>query len=288
MIRRLRGLAPLRHRGFRLLTSGQLTSNVGDMIYAVALPWYVLADHGGVLLLGTVLAAYGIPRTVFIAIGGHASDRWRPWNVMMAADAIRAIVVVALAIAAASGRPNALVLLPIAIVLGVGEGLFLPGSFAVIPALLPDEDLQAGNAIASSGTQLATFVGPAIGGVLVAFLGSSLAFGLDAASFVVSALTLAGVSSERRVVKAASVTPEASLPVTVGGEAGLLEVAAEGGRESDIRQPTLRQLVLSERVLQVILLITLVANLGSGGESEVALPAWRTVRSTLAPAALAP
>src|ERR1700722_5992598 len=54
-----RALAPLRHQGFRLLTIGQVTSNVGDACYAVALPWYVLAAHGGVLLLGTALAAYG-------------------------------------------------------------------------------------------------------------------------------------------------------------------------------------------------------------------------------------
>jgi hypothetical protein len=56
----------------------------------VALPWYVLANHGGPLLLGTVLAAYGIPRTALLAVGGHASDRWRPWTVMMSSDVVRA------------------------------------------------------------------------------------------------------------------------------------------------------------------------------------------------------
>ena len=70
--------------------AGQLTSNVGDAFYAVALPWYVLATHGGPLLLGTVLAAYGIPRTALLLVGGHLSDRWRPWTVMMATDAVRA------------------------------------------------------------------------------------------------------------------------------------------------------------------------------------------------------
>jgi hypothetical protein len=43
-------LAPLRHRRFRLLTIGQVSSNVGDACYAVALPWYVLATHGGAIL----------------------------------------------------------------------------------------------------------------------------------------------------------------------------------------------------------------------------------------------
>lgn len=102
-IRSPRALAPLRHRRFRLLTIGQVTSNVGDACYAVALPWYVLAAHGGVLLLGTVLAAYGIPRTALIAVGGYASDRWRPQTVMMATDTARALALAALAAAAWAG-----------------------------------------------------------------------------------------------------------------------------------------------------------------------------------------
>ena len=204
-----RSLAPLRHRGFRLLVGGQLASNAGDAFYAVALPWYVLAEHGGPLLLGTVLAAYGIPRTVLLAVGGHASDRWRPWTVMMTSDTVRAFAAAALAVAAASGPARAVVLVPIAAVLGAGEGLFLPGSFAIVPALLPDEELQAGNALASSVTQLATLAGPAVGGVLVAVLGPAPAFAVDAASFVVSAATLAGVRHAARAPVAAAVTPAA-------------------------------------------------------------------------------
>ncbi|MHB1511421.1 MAG: MFS transporter [Acidimicrobiales bacterium] len=247
-----RTFGPLRHRGFRLLAGGQLASNFGDAFYAVALPWYVLADHGGVLLLGTVLAAYGIPRTLLLAVGGHASDRWRPWTVMMVADALRAVADAALAVAAISGPANPYLVVPIAAVLGAGEGLFLPGSFAIVPSLLPDEDLQAGNALTAGSTQIATLVGPAAGGVVVAVLGASLAFALDAASFVVSAVTLAGVRLVQR-------------PVGTPIPSELEATVAEG--------PTLRQLLASERVLQGFLLVVVAANLGSGGVSEVALPA---------------
>ena len=86
-----------------------------------------------------------------------------------------------------------MVLVPIAVVLGSGAGLFMPGSFAIVPALLAGDDLQAGNALVSGGTQLATLIGPAIGGALVALVGPASAFAADAASFVVSALTLAGL-----------------------------------------------------------------------------------------------
>jgi predicted MFS family arabinose efflux permease len=243
------------------------------MVYAVALPWYVLASHGGVLLLGLVLAAYGVPRTVLIPVGGHLSDRWRPWTVMLAADGVRAVVVIVLAIVVASGRPNAFALVPIAVVLGAGEGMFLPGSFSIIPSLLGEEDLQAGNALASSGTQLATLIGPAVGGVLVALLGPSPAFGLDGVSFVVSALTLAAVRAEMLPRHVAGTVMRGPAPVLLGENSGASDVTRETTPGSDWHRPTMRRLVSSERVLQIILLINIAANLGAGAESEVALPA---------------
>jgi len=278
-----RSLAPLRHRGFRRLVTGQLASNVGDAFYAVALPWYVLAEHGGALLLGTVLAAYGVPRTVLLAFGGHASDRWRPWTVMMTSDSVRAVAVGALAVVAASGPARAVVLIPIAAVLGAGEGMFLPGSFAVVPELLPDEELQSGNALASAATQLATLAGPAVGGVLVA------------------ALTLAGVRSAQRAAAVTETRP-ADVHVIAGGAkqgpvqsavelagdgkapaGGLRESGTPGGSGAGARDgavavggtstPTVWKLLRSERILQISLLVTVAANLGSAGADEVALPA---------------
>ncbi len=255
-----RGLAPLRHREFRLLTVGQLASTLGDGFYAVALPWYVLATHGGTLLLGSVLAAYGIPRVVLLAVGGHASDRWHPWTVMMVADGVRALGVAVLAAVAFSGPARAATLLPIAVVIGAGGGLFLPGSMSIIPSLLPDADLAAGNAMSEGGTQLAALIGPAIGGGLVAVIGPAGAFALDGVSFLVSAATLAGVRAGKRLPPDRTRVDQA--------QPGAGEAAAGGHRP-----PSLRHLIRSERVLQVILVITLAANLGSGGAGEVALPA---------------
>lgn len=281
MIRAPRNFAPLRHRGFRLLAGGQLASNVGDAFYMVALPWYVLANHGGALLLGTVLAAYGIPRTALLAVGGQASDRWGPWTVMMVSDGVRVLAAVGLAVAAATGPARADILIPIAVVLGAGEGMFMPGSFAIIPALLPDEDLQAGNALVSAGTQLATLVGPALGGAMVALIGPSPAFGLDAASFAVSALTLAGVRAAKRTAvtntaatntAAANAGAAATEPVDQPVLALVPSPAQDTSPVAGARATTVAGLLRSERVIQIGLLVTIVANLGSGGIDGVALP----------------
>lgn len=252
-IRLPRALTPLRHRDFRLLFIGQVTSNVGDACYAVALPWYVLATHGGAVLLGTVLAAYGIPRTALIAFGGYASDRWRPQTVMLLTDVTRALVIGALALAAALGPARAEVLVPLAIVIGAGEGLFLPGSFSIVPSLLTGDDLGPGNALASSGTQLATLIGPAVGGALVAIAGPSFAFALDAATFAVSALTLCAMRAPG---------PATTEPGT-----------ADGTADTAAPAPTLRTLFRTQRILYIILLVNIAANLGSGGLDGVALPA---------------
>ena len=243
---------------FRLLAAGQLASGLGDALYAVALPWYVLRSQRGAVLLGIVLAAYGTARAAALLGGGWAADRWRPWPVMLAADSVRAVVVALLAVVAATGRPVAWNLVPIGVVAGAGEGLFLPGSSAVVPSLLPDEALEAGNAVLSGSGQLTGLLGPAIGGVVVAVIGPAAAFGVDAATFVVSALALAGVLAASRVARSAPMAaPAPAAPAP-----------AEGGEA-----PGLWRLFRGQRLLQLFFLIPLMANLGAGAAFDIALPA---------------
>lgn len=276
-MRSARALAPLRHRAFRLLAFGQLTSNVGDLFYTVALPWYVLSHHGGALLLGAVLACYGVARTVALLVGGSLSDRLRPWTVMLGADVGRTLVTAALVVVVATRPPSLAVLAPIAVLLGLGGGLFMPGSIAIIPALLPDEDLQAGNALSSGWAQLAMLVGPALGGVVVAAVGPAPAFAVDGATYVVSALTLLGVRVLGPVAPPGPGADRSGAAPVVGDERSSVAadspVTVENPVTAPHDEPTLWQVIRAERVLRLIFAITLVANLSSGGESEVALPA---------------
>jgi MFS family permease len=248
-----RAFGPLRDVAFRRLLAGQLTSGIGDAFYTVALPWYVLATHGGALLLGTVLAIYGTSRTVVLAVGGHASDRWRPWTVMLGADLVRAVALVGFAVAAATAKPSLVLLAPIAVVLGVGAGLFIPASGAIVPTLLTDEQLQAGNALSAGGQQLSGLLGPAIGGPVVALLGSSTAFSVDAVTFIVSVLSLIGVL---RALRARSLDASAADEVEeTGTPQGLVSLVRE------------------RPVLLTVFMTLVVANLVLGGLFEVGLAA---------------
>ena len=264
-------LPALRSRPFRLLASGQLISNLGDGLYAVALPWYVLSHHGGAVLLATVLAAYGIPRTCLILVGGHLSDRFSPWVVMMTADIGRLALAGGLAALAATRQPDLATLAPIAFGLGAGEGLFLPASYAIMPRLVADDELQSGNALLSASTQLAVFAGPAVGGAVVATLSAAAGFGLDALSFGISALTLwrlgAVVVARRAAQAQAQASAAAAGPTDApAGEANAAN--ADGGASTR----AFLTFVKTEPLVRLIIAIDIAANLGSAGTSEVALP----------------
>src|SRR5215468_4964605 len=208
---------PLAVRDFRLLSLGQLASAVGDFCYAVALPWLILSTHGGTILLGTVLACYGVPRTVLIPVGGILADKLSPRKVMLAADSVRCVLVLVFAVFAARGLVSIPYLGPVAAVIGAGEGLFLPASAAIMPSLLPADSLQAGNGLSAAMIQVGSLVGPVLGGILVTWAGPAPAFGVDAASFAISAAALALMRGRREPA-----TTAAALDLADGG-------AAEGG-----------------------------------------------------------
>jgi len=238
---------PLGVRDFRLLCGGQLASTIGDYCYAVALPWLVLSEHGGAILLGTVLACYGVPRTALIPAGGVLADRLGPRTLMLMADAARCVLVAVLAVLAARHVASLAALGPTAALIGAGEGLFIPASYAIMPSLLDGEQLAAGNALSTAAVQAGSLLGPVAGGALVAATrASTVAFVVDAASFGISALTLWLIRRS---------------PVS-GTETG--EAAPAGGVLALLRR---------SRVLQVLLVVVIAANLAGGGMGEVALPA---------------
>ncbi|MFI8100509.1 MFS transporter [Streptomyces sp. NPDC086023] len=252
---------PMAARGFRLLLAGQLSSTVGDYCYAVALPWLILSGDGGPVLLGTVLACYGIPRVVTIPLGGVIADRFGGRPVMLVADVVRAVAVGVLAVMAATGTPTLAQLAPIAVVLGASSGIFIPASYTLLPALLTKEDLGRGNALSTMVNQVGGLLGPTAGGALVAAFGAGPALAVDATSFAVSAVVLA------RIRTRADAAPEPS-GTSDGETAG--EDDAPGA--SSTRGPSFGELLRHGRLLHVILVVALVCNLAFNGTIEVALP----------------
>lgn len=270
---RSRGLraGPLRLRDFRLLIAGQMVSTVGDMFYAVALPWFVLSSGGTPRDLGIVLAAYGIPRAASVLLGGALSDRVQPRRMMLLADIARALLMGVLAAIVLLNMHTLWILCAIAAPLGAFEGIFLPASSAMLPSILEDNDLQAGNAINMATVQVSVLAGPSVGGAIVASVRSGVAFAIDAATFVVSALALAGMRGKRA---AAQVVGNSATSAEAGAEAIPAETSADDAVQASTEQEpkTFWALLRTSRLLQTGLAVSVVGNLAFGGLIEVALP----------------
>ncbi len=191
--KRIGPLTPLLRQSFSRLFVGQLMSSLGDQVFAVALPWTVLAATGDPIQVGLVLAAEAIPRVALLPIGGALADRITPRAVMVVADLGRAVVVAALAVTLLFGLPSLWIIALLAGLQGVGSGLFLPGSQAIVPRTVEDEEVSAANGLMQLILWLTLIVGPVLGGAAIA-IQPALAFLLDAATFVISAITLLGVS----------------------------------------------------------------------------------------------
>jgi predicted MFS family arabinose efflux permease len=257
-------LAPLRVRNFRLLFSGQMLSTIGDMFYAVALPWLMLSSGRSPQELGIVLAAYGVTRVATVLLGGLLSDRLGPRWVMLLSDVMRAILLGLLVVLVASGQTAVLPLAAVSAPLGAFTGLFLPAYYTILPAVLSEEDLPAGNALNTSSYQFAVLVGSAIAGVVVSSLKPVAALAVDAVSFAISSLSLFALRGlhARRGRKPAQV--DAELPESRAqavGEASRFDAST-----------TFWQLLRQWRLLHVGLVIIVTINLTTWGLFEIALP----------------
>ncbi|HTT28643.1 MAG TPA: MFS transporter [Solirubrobacteraceae bacterium] len=192
---RVRLLAPLAHRDYRLLAAGMSVSLLGDGLFLVALAWQVYTLSDAPTALAAVGIAMTIPTITCLLIGGAVSDRFDRRAVMLIADAVRAVALATLAALAITGALKIPELLVIAVVYGAATAFFNPASDALVPQLLPADVLAQANSLDQLiRPMMLRLSGPALGGLAVSAIGAGWTFGLDAASFAVSVLALAAMS----------------------------------------------------------------------------------------------
>ena len=182
-------------RDFRLLFAGATISLLGDQFALIATPWLTLQLTGDPLALGVVLALEGFPRALFMLLGGAVTDRLSPRMVMLVSDFIRLALTGLMALAIFTGSVQMWMVYVFALGFGLVAGFAVPAGNSIVPMLVAEDDLQAGNSIIMGSSQLIQFVGPTIAGILIgnystSSLGIGLAFTFDALSFIVSAVCL--------------------------------------------------------------------------------------------------
>ncbi|MGB0385483.1 MAG: MFS transporter [Ardenticatenaceae bacterium] len=172
-------LSLLKERNFCLLWAGEGISLLGDQFYLIALPWLVLQLTGDAFAMGSVLAVASIPRAFFILLGGVLTDRFSPRLVMLTSNLFRMALVALLTLFVLTGMIKLWMLYIFAFIFGLADAFFYPASAAIVPQLVKDEQLQAGNALIHGTAQLSVFAGPVLAGVLIGLLsGESTQIGM--------------------------------------------------------------------------------------------------------------
>jgi MFS family permease len=180
----------LKHRSFALLWAGQTLSRVGDFVYEIALAWWVLEKTGSAETMALVLVFSITPSILFLLLGGVAVDRLPRIALMLFSDIGRALTALIVAVLAFSGQLQVWHVFAASLFFGFVMAFFQPAYAAVVPQIVPQDDLPSANALTSISANLGRVAGPALGAAIVGWFGSSTAFAINGVSFVISAILL--------------------------------------------------------------------------------------------------
>jgi MFS family permease len=180
-----------RNRNFRRLWLAQVISETGDWFYMVALYAMLLEFTGKASVLGLAFALQVLPQALTGPVAGVINDRVSRKQVMIASDVARCLIIALILLV----RSPAMVWMvyPLLAAETVMWGLFEPARNAVIPNIVEKEEVLAANTLSSTTWSMNLFLGSALGGAAVVWLGRDAVYALDAGSFLVSAALIAGM-----------------------------------------------------------------------------------------------
>lgn len=182
--------ALMRYRDFRRMWAAQAISSLGDWAYSLAVVTSLATRQGAEHILAVILIAEVAPAAVAGVLGGPLVDRLPRRALMVGSDVLRGVAVASLLL---DGSPTLAHFYGVAVALGLLRALFQPSLQASLPNVVPRGRLVAANALISGTFHMAVMAGPLLGGVLVTSVGAAGAFAVNAATFGVSAMILAGI-----------------------------------------------------------------------------------------------
>jgi hypothetical protein len=207
-------LSPLKVREFRILLFSSATSVFGDGITSVALVFAVLDATGSVSDVGLVLSFRVFPQVVLLLMGGVVADRGRRDRVMALSQLASGLCESALACLLLLGDARLWALALAYMGMGCAQATFKPASSGLVRQLVPKRDLPAANGLMSMAQSAGLIVGPTVGGIIVAAGSPGMAIGIDASTFLASAILLGRL--------------KIALPYAARGAQGLLHGLRDG------------------------------------------------------------
>jgi MFS family permease len=174
----------LRHRNFQLFFAGQLISLIGTWMQTVAQSWLMYRLTGSTLLLGTVGFASQIPVFLVAPIGGTVADRLNRHRIVIATQTMSMILAFILAALTLTHRIQVWQIMVLAAGLGVVNAFDIPARQAFLMDMVGREDLMNAIALNSSMFNGARILGPAVAGIVVAWVGEGWCFFANAVSYI--------------------------------------------------------------------------------------------------------
>ncbi len=225
----LASLRPLRSRNFALIWSAALVSNIGSWMQTVALGVLVFARTDQPAWTGLVAAAAFIPIGLLAPLGGALADRLdrRRWLIVTTLAEMTFATV--LAVLAATGHDPPVVLVVLAFLGGASGAIGFPAFQAMVPDLVPTEDLLGAVSLSSAQFNLGRVIGPALAGLALLTHDYGLVFGINAASFAAVVVALMMVRLPKPLASSESLSMAARLA------AGARAAAAEPGCRAAIQ-----------------------------------------------------
>ena len=184
---------------FRNLWYGQVVSELGDWLNSIAIYALILKlSDSGMAMAGAMMAKL-LPIVLISPIAGVVVDRVSRKTVMIVSDLLRCVVVLGFLLV--EDRDVLWLVYALVIVEISLSGFFEPARSAIIPSLVPKEDLVTANALSGSTWSVMLAFGAALGGVIVYLFGIKAAFILDAGTFILSAWFLSKIPSPKKSTK---------------------------------------------------------------------------------------
>ena len=172
---------------FRRLFLARTISNIGNGVAPIAIAFGVLSLPGATpTSLSIVLAAQALPLVLVLPIGGVIADRLGRARVIAVTDIILSAFVMTTAVLFLTGNATIALLAILGAISGCLNALWWPAMSGLVPDVVADEHLQPANAFVSVASNGGLIAGNAIGGLLVALVGSGWAIAVDSLSFLVA------------------------------------------------------------------------------------------------------
>lgn len=176
-----------RHRSFALFWGARVSAWFAMQMQVVAVGWQIYAMTGTPLTLGLVGLFQFLPTLLLVLVSGHIVDTHDRRRILIVVLTINCAAITTLCALTAAGALTPALIFAIVVVLGISKSFEGPATQAILPALVPAEDLPNAIAWNSSALQVATVAGPAVGGLLY-IAGPAVVYGASAVLLALAAV----------------------------------------------------------------------------------------------------